>query len=103
MYPWEECRVKVYEKRNLRQIFGSKRNENGEWRKLHNEELHSLYRSLNIVRVNKSRRLRLAGHLARMDEGRSTFKILTGKPTGKRPLGDLGIEGRTILEWTLKK
>ena len=61
--------------------------ENGEWIRLHNEELHSLYRSPNIVRVIKSRRLRWAGHVARMEEGRSTFKILTGKPTGKRPLG----------------
>ena len=57
------------------------------WRKLHNEELHSLYRSPNIVRVIKSSRLRWAGHLTRMEEGRSAFKILTGKPTGKRPLG----------------
>ena len=59
----------------------------GEWRRLHNEELHSLYRSANIVRVIKSRRLRWAGHVARMEEGRSVFKILTGKPTGKRPSG----------------
>ena len=57
----------------------------GRWRRLHNEELHSLYRSPNIVRVIKSRRLRQAGHLARMEESRSAFKILTGKPTGKRP------------------
>ena len=60
--------------------------ENGEWRRLHNPELHRLYRSLNIVRGIKSRRLRWAGHVARMEEGRSAFKILTGKPTGKRPL-----------------
>ena len=57
-----------------------------EWRRLHNEELHSLYRSSNIVGVIKSRRLRWAEHVAIM-EGRSAFKILTGKPTGKRPLG----------------
>ena len=56
-------------------------------RRLHNEELHSLYRSPNIVRVIKSSRLRWAEHVARMEEGRSAFKILTGKPTGKRPLG----------------
>ena len=56
-------------------------------RKLQNEELRSLYRSLNIVRVIKSRRLRWAGHVERIEEGRSAFKILTGKPTGKRPLG----------------
>jgi hypothetical protein len=60
--------------------------ENGEWRRLHNEELHSLYHSCNIVRVIKSRRLRWAGHVARMEEGRSAFKILTRYPTGKRPL-----------------
>ena len=71
----------------LRRIFGPKRDENGEWRRLHNEELDSLYRSTNIVMVIISRRLRWAGHLARMEEGRSAFKILTGKPTGKRPLG----------------
>ena len=59
---------------------------NGEWRRLHNEEFHSLYRSPNIVRVIKSRRLRWAGHVARMEEGRSAFRILTDKSTGKRPL-----------------
>ena len=63
------------------------RDENGEWRMLHNEELHSLYRSPNIVKVIKSRRLRWAGHVARMEECKSVFKILTGKLTGKRPLG----------------
>jgi hypothetical protein len=56
-------------------------------RRLYNEELHSLHRSSNIVRVIKSRRLRSAEHLARMEEGRSAFKILTGEPSGKRPLG----------------
>ena len=60
---------------------------NGEWRRLHNEELHSLYRSPNIIRVIKSRRLKWAGHVARIEEGMSAFKILTGKPTGTRPLG----------------
>ena len=59
----------------------------GEWGRLHNEELHSLYRSPNIVRVIKSRRLGWAGHVARMEEDRSAFKILTDKPTEKRPLG----------------
>ena len=83
----EESRLRVFENRILRRIFGPKRDENGEWGRLHNEELHSLYRSPNIVRVIKSRRLRWAGHVARMEEGRSAFKILTGKPTRKRPLG----------------
>ena len=58
----------------------------GEWRRLHNEELHSLYRSPNIVRVVKSRRIRWAVHVSRMGEGRSGFNILTGIPAGKRPL-----------------
>ena len=64
-----------------------KRDESGEWRRLHNEKLHSLYRSHNIVRVIRSRRFRWAGHVARMEEGRSAFKILRGNPIGKRPLG----------------
>ena len=75
------------ENRILRRIFGPKRDENGEWKILHNEELHSLYRSPNIVRVIKSRRLRWAGHVTIMEKGRSAFKILTGKPTGNGPLG----------------
>ena len=57
----------------------------------------------NIVRVINSRRLRRARLVARMEEGRSAFKVLTGKPTRKRPLGGLGVDGRTILEWTLKR
>ena len=73
--------------RILRRIFGPKRDENGEWRRLLNEEFHSLYRSPNIVRVIKSRRFRWTEHVARVEEGRSAFKILPGKPTGKIPLG----------------
>ena len=57
------------------------------WRRPHNEELHSLYRSPNSVRVIKSKRLIWAGHVTRMEESRSAFKMVTGKPTGKRPLG----------------
>ena len=83
----EERRLSVFGNRILRRIFGPKRNENGEWRRLHNEELLSLYRSPNIDRAIKSIRLRWAGHVARMEEGRSAFKSLTGKPTRKRPLG----------------
>ena len=71
----------------MRRVFGPKRDDNGEWRRLHNEELHSLHRSSNIVRVIKSRRLKWAGQVVRMEEGRSALNILTGKPTGKRPLG----------------
>jgi len=66
---------------------GPKRDENGEYRRLHNEELDSLYRYPNIIRVIKSRRWRWAGHVARMDEDRSAFKFLTGTPTEKGPSG----------------
>ena len=86
-YIREESRLGVFENMILRRIFGPKRDENDQWSTLHNEELHSLYRLPNIVRVIKSRGLRLARHVARMEEDRSAFKILTGKPTGKRPLG----------------
>ena len=82
----EERRQRLFENRILRR-FGPKRDENGEWKRLHNEELHSLYRSPNIVIEIKSRRFRWTVHVARMEEGRNAFKILTGKPTGKRPLG----------------
>ena len=78
-------------------------NENGEWRRLHNKELHSLYRSPIIVRAIKSIRLRWAGHVTRMEESRSSFKILRGKPLGKRPLGRPRRRRRTLLEQTLKK
>jgi hypothetical protein len=71
----------------MRWIFEPKREEDGSWRKLHNDELHSLYSSPNIVRVIKSRRMRWAGHLARMGEGRGVYRVLVGRPEGKRPLG----------------
>ena len=66
---------------------GPREIEMGEWKRPRNEELHSLYRSPNIVRMIKSRRLRWEGHVARMEESWGAFKILTGKPRGKRPLG----------------
>jgi hypothetical protein len=71
----------------LRRIFVPKREEDGSWRKLHNDELHSLYSSPNIVRVIKSKRMRLAGHVARMGEGRGVYRVLVGRTEGKRPLG----------------
>jgi hypothetical protein len=71
----------------LRKIFGPKREEDGSWRKLHNDELHSLYSSPNIIRVIKSRTMRWAGHVVRMREGRGVHKILVGRPESKRPLG----------------
>jgi hypothetical protein len=71
----------------LRKIFGPKREEDGSWRKLHNDELHSLYSSPNVVRVIKSRRMRWAGHVARIGEGRGVYRVLVRKLEGKRPLG----------------
>ena len=72
----------------LRRIFGPKKDEvTGEWRKLHNEELKGLYSSPNIVRVINSRRMRWAGHVAHMGERRGVYRVLVGKPEGKRPLG----------------
>jgi hypothetical protein len=72
----------------LRRIFGPKRDEvTGEWRKLHNEKLHNLYSSPDIIREVKSRRMRWAGHVARIGEERKVYKVLVGKPEGKRPLG----------------
>ena len=84
----EECRLRVLENRVLRRVFGLKRDEvTGEWRKLHNELLRDLYSLPNIVRVVKSRRMRWAGHVARMGEDRVAYRVLVGKPEGKRPLG----------------
>jgi len=78
----------VYENRVLRRIFGPKRDEvTGEWRKLHNELLNNLYSSPNIVRMIKSRRMRWAGHVARMGEGSGVYRALVGRPERRRPLG----------------
>jgi hypothetical protein len=78
----------VFENRVLRRIFGPKRDEvTREWRKLHNKELHDLYSLPSIIRIIKSRRMRWAGHVARMGEKRNAYRLLVGKPEGKRPLG----------------
>jgi hypothetical protein len=82
----EERRLRVFENRVLR-ICGPKREEDGSWRKINNDELHSLYSSSNIVRVIKSRRMRWAGHVARMGEGRGVYRVLVGRPESKRLLG----------------
>jgi hypothetical protein len=84
----EERRLRVFENRVLRRVFGPRRDEmTGEWRELHNEELNDLYSLPNIVRVVKSRRMRRAGHVVRMGEERGVHRVLVGKPKGKRPLG----------------
>jgi hypothetical protein len=103
----------VFENRVLRRIFGPKRDEvTGEWRKLHNEELRDLYSSPSIITIIKSRRIRWAGHVARMGEKRMENRLLVGKPEGRRPLGrprhrwvdnirmDLGEVGWGNVDWT---
>jgi hypothetical protein len=90
----EEHRLRVFENTVLRGIFGPKWDGvTGEWRRLHNEELNDLYPSPNIIRVIKSRRMRWAGHVARMGEGRGAYRVLVGRPEGRRPLG------RPRLRW----
>jgi hypothetical protein len=84
----EERKLRVSENMVLRRIFGPRRDEvTGEWRRLHNEELNDLYSSLNIVWVIKSRRMRWAGHVAHMGEERGMYRVLVGRPEGRRPLG----------------
>jgi hypothetical protein len=82
----EEHGLRIFENRVLRRIFGPKRDEDGSWRKVHNDEFHNLYSSPNIVRVIKSRRMRWAEHVARMGEGRGVYRVLVGRAEGKRPL-----------------
>jgi hypothetical protein len=102
----------VFENRVLGRIYGLKRDEvTGECRKLHNEELHDLYSSPSIIRIIKSRRMRRVGHVARIWEKRKAYRLLVGKPDGKRPLGrprrrwvdnirmDLGEVGWGDVDW----
>jgi hypothetical protein len=108
----EEHRLRVFENNVLRRIFGPKRDEvTGEWRKLHNDELHNLYSSPNKIRMTKSRRMRWAGHVARIGEKRNAYRILVVKPEGRRLLGrlrrrwmdnvkiDLREKGRDGVDW----
>jgi hypothetical protein len=89
-----EKMLRVFENKVLRRIFGPRREEiTGEWRRLHNEELNVLYSSPNIVRVIKSRRMRWAGHVAHMGQERGVYRVLVGKPVGRRPLE------RRMLRW----
>jgi hypothetical protein len=100
----EKCRLRIFENRVLRRIFGPKGDEvTGEWRRLHKEELYALYPSPNIIRVIKSRRLRWAGHVARMGERRGAYRALVGKPEGRSHLEDPGIDRRIILEWIFER
>jgi hypothetical protein len=108
----EEHRQRVFENRVLRRIFGPKRDEvTGEWRKLQNEEFRDFYSSPSIIRIIKSRSMIWAGHVARMGEKRNAYRLLVGKPEGKRPLGrprrrwvdnirmDLGEVGWGVADW----
>jgi hypothetical protein len=108
----EEHRLRLFENRVLRRIYGPKRDQvTGEWRKLHNEELRDLYSSRNTIRIIKSRRIRWAGHVARMGEKMNAYRLLVGKPERKRPLGrprrrwvdnirmDLGEVGLGGVDW----
>jgi hypothetical protein len=108
----EEHRLRMFENRVLRRIFGPKRDEvTGEWRKLHNEELHDLYSSPSMIRLIKSRTMTWAGHIAQMGKKRHAYGFLVGKPEGKRPLGrprcrwmdnikkDLGEVGLGNVDW----
>jgi hypothetical protein len=84
----EEYRLRVFENKVLRRIFGPKRDKvTGGWRKLNNEELHDLYSSPSIIRIINSMRMRWEWHVARMGEMRNVYRLLVGKPEGKRPLG----------------
>jgi hypothetical protein len=99
----EEHRLRLFENRVLRRIFGPKREEDGSWRKLHNDELHSLYSSPNIVRLIKSWRMRRAGHVAHMGEGRGVYRVLVGRPEGKRPLGRPRCRWEDIIKMDLRE
>jgi hypothetical protein len=96
----EEHRLREFENKVLRRIFGSKRDEvTRGWRKLHKEELGDLYSSPSIIRIIKSRRMRWVGQAARMGEKRNEYRLLVGKPEGKRSLGNQDVGGWIMLRW----
>ena len=100
----EKCKLRVFENRVLRRIFGPKRDDiTGEWRRLHNEELNDLYYLPNIVRIIKPRRTSWARQVSHMGKRRSVYMVLVGKLEGKRPLGRPRCRWRIILKWILRK
>jgi hypothetical protein len=100
----EQHRLRVFENRVLKRIFGPTRDEvTGEWRKLHNGELHNLCSSPDIIMQIKSRRMRWAGHVTRMGEGRNVYRVLVGKPEGKNHLEDQGVDGRMGSKWIFRR
>jgi hypothetical protein len=98
----EEHRLRVFENRMLRGIFGPKRDEvTKQWRKLHSGDIHNLYSSPDIIRQIKSRRMRWAGHVARMGEERNVYRVLVGKSEGKKPLERPRHRWEDGIKWTL--
>jgi hypothetical protein len=99
----EEHRLRGFENRVLRKIFGPKGEEDGSWRKLHNDQLYSLYSSPNIVRVINSRRMRRAGYVECMGRGEVSTGFWLGGPKARDHWEDLYINGRITLRWTLER
>jgi hypothetical protein len=98
----EEHRLRVSENRVLRRIFGPKREEDGSWRKLHNDELHNLYSSSNIVRMIKARTVRGWDMQHAWARGEVFTGFWLGSPKGRDQWEDLGVGGRITLRWTLR-